>query len=87
MCAMSVSLRLRSEAALQALAAGRRVAKGAQAVEELRKALEDVAPKLRVDLREVQESVIEHAAMYAKNPEVLGGMLHLVFCRSEAFVM
>lgn len=23
---------------------------------------------------------MEHAAMYAKNPEVLGGMLHLVFC-------
>ena len=28
-----------------------------------------------MNVREVQESVVEHSAMYAKNPEVLGGML------------
>lgn len=81
---MSASLRQRSEAALQALQDGRRVARGAEAVEELRAALNDLTPKLRIDLREVQESVVEHAAMYAKNPEVLGGMLHLVFCHLAA---
>lgn len=35
--------------------------------------------KLDLDLREVQESILENTAMYAKNPEVLGSMIHLVF--------
>jgi len=71
----------RVEAALQALSDGRaRIAAGAEAVEQLRCQLDRVRTPLGLDLREVQESVVEHAAMYARNPEVLGGMLHLVFC-------
>jgi len=71
----------RAEAALQTLSDGRaRVAAGAEAVEQLRRQLDQVRTPLALDLREVQESVVEHAAMYARNPEVLGGMLHLVFC-------
>ena len=35
--------------------------------------------KLDLDLREMQESILENTAMYAKNPEVLGSMIHLVF--------
>jgi len=71
----------RVEAALQTLSDGRaRVAAGAEAVEHLRRQLDQVRTPLALDLREVQESVVEHAAMYARNPEVLGGMLHLVFC-------
>jgi len=46
----------------------------------LREGLDTVAVRLGVDLRAVQESVVEHAAMYASCPEVLGGMLQLVFC-------
>jgi len=71
----------RVEAALQTLSDGRaRVAAGAEAVEQLRRQLDKVRTPLALDLREVQESVVEHAAMYARSPEVLGGMLHLVFC-------
>jgi len=69
------------QAALQALGEGRlRTASGLHAVGELRKQLEALAERLHLDLRKVQESIVEHAAMYANCPEVLGGMLQLVFC-------
>lgn len=72
---------LRLEAELQALSEGRaKVAGGAQSVDDLRHQLGEVGARLRIDLREVQESVVEHSAMYARNPEVLGGMLHVVKC-------
>jgi len=73
----------RLEVALHSLTDGQaRVAEAAAAVGDLRLRLADLASQLadRVDLREVQESVVEHAAMYAKSPEVLGSMLKLVFC-------
>jgi len=75
------SLRRRVEAALRGLADGRtRLEHCSEAVGELREGLCEVGVRLGVDLREIQESVVEHTAMYAKNPEVLGGMLQLVFC-------
>lgn len=75
------SLRRRVEAALRGLADGRtRLEHSSTAVGELREGLGEVGVRLGVDLREIQESVVEHTAMYAKNPEVLGGMLQLVFC-------
>lgn len=75
------SLLRRLEAALRDLAEGKsRVAHGLTAVGELRQRLGDVAPRLGIDLRGVQESVVEHAATYAKSPEVLGCMLKLVWC-------
>ena len=75
------SLRLRSETVLKALAEGRwRLAHGQEAVAQLLEDLDELRKtKLGSDLREVQESILEHNAMYAKNPEVLGSMLHLVF--------
>ncbi|CAK9031462.1 unnamed protein product [Durusdinium trenchii] len=75
------ALRLRAESALRALAEGRRrLAHGVTAVAQLQEALEELREtQLGINLREVQESIVEHSAMYAKNPEVLGGMLHLVF--------
>jgi len=74
-------LLLRVEVALQALAEGRtRAAGGAEDAAELRRRIAGLERHLNVDLREVQENVVEHAAMYANCPEVLGGMLQLVFC-------
>jgi len=76
----------RSRAALQALSDGKiRTASGFEAVKELQERLSTLAAELElrdsgIDLREVQESIVEHAAMYANCPEVLGGMLQLVFC-------
>lgn len=73
-------LRIRSEEALRALAEGRtRLESGLQAVKLLQQQLDAAGARLGLDLREVQESTVEHAAMYARNPEVLGGMLHLLF--------
>eukprot|EP00930_Biecheleria_cincta_P095537 TRINITY_DN87493_c0_g1_i1.p1 TRINITY_DN87493_c0_g1~~TRINITY_DN87493_c0_g1_i1.p1 ORF type:complete len:366 (+),score=71.41 TRINITY_DN87493_c0_g1_i1:160-1257(+) len=74
------SLRRRAEDALSALAEGRtRLASGLQAVKLLQQELAIADARLGLDLREVQQSTVEHAAMYARNPEVLGGMLHLTF--------
>ncbi|CAE7304148.1 TATDN2 [Symbiodinium natans] len=80
-CESPRNLRLRLEAALQVLADGRaRAVHGQEGLALLQRSLKDAEQRLGVDLREVQESTVEYAAMYAKNPEVLGGMLHLVFC-------
>eukprot|EP00971_Amphidinium_carterae_P021464 423333-Amphidinium_carterae.1 len=77
----SIALKRQTEAALSTLADGKARAKqGMQPVAELRSQLAGLVTSLGLDLREVQESVVEHAAMYANCPEVLGGMLQLVFC-------
>lgn len=79
-------LLLRSRAALQALSDGKvRTANGLDSVRELQQRMKSFLGQLElqgsgIDLREVQESIVEHAAMYANCPEVLGGMLQLVFC-------
>lgn len=74
-------LLVRVEAALRTLGEGRAKATGGlEAVGDLRRRLGELAVGLNIDLREVQESVVENAAMYANCPEVLGGMLQLVFC-------
>eukprot|EP00438_Fugacium_kawagutii_P008203 Skav229046 [mRNA] locus=scaffold2828:53321:54025:+ [translate_table: standard] len=74
------SLRSRAEGALKALAEGRRrLAHGQEAVQQLLQELQQLRQTTDLDLREVQESVLEHTAMFAKNPEVLGSMIHLVF--------
>lgn len=79
-------LLLRSRAALQALSDGKvRTANGLDSVKELQQRMKSFVGQLElqgsgIDLREVQESIVEHAAMYANCPEVLGGMLQLVFC-------
>jgi hypothetical protein len=55
--------------------------KGLTAVDELKHELGELCQRHGVfDLREVQESLVEHAAMYANCPEVLGGMIQLVLC-------
>ncbi|CAE8627811.1 unnamed protein product, partial [Polarella glacialis] len=78
---LPTGLRLRAETALRALADGRtRLASGLDSVDLLRGQLDEAGTRWDLDLREVQESTVEHTAMYARNPEVLGGMLHLVFC-------
>jgi len=75
------TLKRQTEAALATLAEGKARAKGGmQAVSELRGQLAGLVVNLGLDLREVQENVVENAAMYANCPEVLGGMLQLVFC-------
>lgn len=80
------ALLVRARAALQALSDGKvRAASGIDSVDELQDRLRALSGQktLResgIDLREVQESVVEHAAMYANCSEVLGGMLQLVFC-------
>lgn len=80
-CETPRNLRLRLESALQVLASGRaRAAYGQEGLRALQQSLKEAEQRLALDFREVQESTVEHAAMYAKNPEVLGGMLHLVFC-------
>jgi len=77
---------LRARAALQTLSEGKfRTAGGLDSVTELQQRLKSLAGQFDlqggdIDLREVQESIVEHAAMYANCPEVLGGMLQLVFC-------
>lgn len=77
---------LRARAALQALSEGKvRTAGGLDSVTELQQRLKALVGQFDlqgggIDLREVQESIVEHAAMYANCPEVLGGMLQLVFC-------
>ena len=74
-------LRHRAESALKTLAEGRRrLAHGQEAVTQLLEDLDALKDSgLDLNLREVQESILEHTAMYAKNPEVLGSMIHLVF--------
>lgn len=80
------SLTFRARAALKALSDGRiRTVGDLNAVSDLQQRLTDLVTKFSllgdgIDLREVQESVVEHAAMYAKSREVFGGMLQLVFC-------
>jgi hypothetical protein len=84
--AEAYTLLLRARTALEALSEGKvRTASGLDAVKDLRERLSRLSGSLQVlgsgiDLREVQESIVEHAAMYANCPEVLGGMLQLVFC-------
>lgn len=79
-------LLLRARAALQALSDGKvRTASGLDSVKELQGRLEAFSGQCElqgfgVDLRQVQESIVEHAAMYANCDEVLGGMLQLTFC-------
>jgi len=74
-------LLFRAESALRTLASCRAKAEGgSESVAELRLRLGEIGPTLGVDLREVQENLVEHAAMYSNCPEVLGGMLQLVFC-------
>lgn len=78
------ALQVRAERALEALAESSAVSHGGlEAVAELQQRVKELAPRLGVDIREVQESVVEHAAMYANCPEVLGGMLQLVFCLDD----
>ncbi|CAJ1386020.1 unnamed protein product [Effrenium voratum] len=73
--------RRRAAAALRQLGEGaRRAQRATEALALLQQELAATECRLGVDLRQVQESTVEHAAMYAKNPEVLGGMLQLVFC-------
>lgn len=75
------ALLVRARAALQVLGDGKvRTANGIESVKELQERLNELAGLTGMDLREVQESIVEHAAMYANCPEVLGGMLQLVFC-------
>lgn len=75
------ALQRQAEQSLRALTeSGGHAVAGAQAVAELRTKLAELQPRLGVDIREVQESLVQHAAMYTSCPEVLRGMLRLVSC-------
>lgn len=72
------------EGALKALSEGRfKGASGGEQANGMVGKLRAAAAPLGLDLRDVQEAVVEHSAMYANCPEVLGGMLKLTFCLDQ----